>query len=128
MNMSSNIGKKGESIAIEYLENNGYKIINRNYYSRFGEIDIIAKKENYIIFVEVKTRKINTNFNAFEAVDVIKQKKIIKTAMVYLKEKSLNLQPRFDIIAVLFDIDPINVKEINHIKNAFEGVDFFEAF
>lgn len=128
MKMRSNIGRKGESIAIEYLENNGYKIINRNYYSRFGEIDIIAKKENYIIFAEVKTRKINTNFNAFEAVDAIKQKKIIKTAMIYLKEKSLSLQPRFDVIAVLFDTNLKNVKEINHIKNAFEGVDFFEAF
>ena len=128
MKMHSNIGEKGESIAIEYLENNGYKIINRNYYSRFGEIDIIAKKENYIIFAEVKTRKINTNFNAFEAVDAIKQKKIIKTAMIYLKEKSLSLQPRFDVIAVLFDTNLKNVKEINHIKNAFEGVDFFEAF
>ncbi len=128
MKMRSNLGKKGESIAIEYLENNGYKIVNRNYYSRFGEIDIITKKENYIIFVEVKTRKINTNFNAFEAVDAIKQKKIIKTAMIYLKEKSLSLQPRFDVIAVLFDTNLKNVKEINHIKNAFEGVDFFEAF
>lgn len=128
MKVRSNIGRKGESIAIEYLENNGYKIINRNYYSRFGEIDIIAKKENYIIFAEVKTRKINTNFNAFEAVDAIKQKRIIKTAMIYLKEKSLSLQPRFDVIAVLFDTNLKNVKEINHIKNAFEGVDFFEAF
>lgn len=128
MKMRSNLGEKGESIAIEYLENNGYKIINRNYYSRFGEIDIIAKKENYIIFAEVKTRKINTNFNAFEAVDAIKQKRIIKTAMIYLKEKSLSLQPRFDVIAVLFDTNLKNVKEINHIKNAFEGVDFFEAF
>lgn len=124
----TDIGKKGEDVAVSYVESNGYKILNRNYHSPYGEIDIIAEKENYIVFFEVKTRKINTEFTAFEAVDTFKQKKIIKTAMIYLTENNTTLQPRFDVIAVYFDGDFCVMKEINHIKNAFDGVDFFETF
>ena len=125
---STEIGKKGEDLAVSYIERKGYKILNRNYHSRFGEIDIIAKKEKYIVFIEVKTRCANTKFTAFEAVDTFKQKKIIKTAMIYLSENNLDLQPRFDVIAVLFEGNLGEIKEINHIENAFDGVDFFEAF
>lgn len=121
-------GQKGEDIAVFYLENKGYKIINRNYHSRFGEIDIIAKKEKYIIFIEVKTRRKGSKFTAFEAVDIFKQKKIIKTAMIYLSENDEQLQPRFDVISILFCGKFGEIKEVNHIKNAFDGVDFFEAF
>lgn len=125
---SADIGKNGEDLAVSYIEKKGYKILNRNYHSRFGEIDIIAKKEKYIVFIEVKTRCANTKFTAFEAVDTFKQKKIIKTAMIYLAEHNFTLQPRFDVIAVLFDKKFGKVKEINHIENAFDGVDFFETF
>lgn len=132
MSKNLNKGKKGEDIAIIYLRNKGYKILARNYFSDFGEIDIIAQKENYIVFVEVKTRKKHTKFTAFEAVDIIKQKKIIKTAMIYLTKNNLNLQPRFDVIAVNFDKNFLKEnfckEEIIHIKNAFDGVDFFETF
>lgn len=132
MSKNLNKGKKGEDIAIIYLRNKGYKILARNYFSNFGEIDIIAQKENYIVFVEVKTRKKHTKFTAFEAVDIIKQKKIIKTAMIYLTKNNLNLQPRFDVIAVNFDKNFLKEnfckEEIIHIKNAFGGVDFFETF
>lgn len=123
------MGKKGENIAVFYLENRGYKILGRNYHSRYGEIDIIAEKENCIVFVEVKTRYAGTPFIATEAVDTIKQKKIIKTAMMYLSQTSTDLQPRFDVIAVLFNknIGRYNYT-VDHIENAFEGVDFFETF
>ena len=125
---STDIGKKGENLAISYIENKGYKIIIRNYHSKFGEIDIIAKKEKYIVFIEVKTRNTSTKLSAFEAVDKFKQKKIIKTAMIYLIENNVTLQPKFDVIAILFDKKICKIKEINHIKNAFDGVDFFETF
>ncbi|MEI3541999.1 MAG: YraN family protein [Acutalibacteraceae bacterium] len=125
---STDIGKKGENLAISYIENKGYKIIIRNYHSKFGEIDIIAKKEKYIVFIEVKTRNTSTKLSAFEAVDKFKQKKIIKTAMIYLIENNVTLQPRFDVIAILFDKKICKIKEINHIENAFDGVDFFETF
>lgn len=122
------IGKSGETFAVSTLENNGYKILNRNYHCRFGEIDIIAQDEKYIVFIEVKSRRTNTKFAPFEAVDKFKQKKIIKTAMIYLSENSVNLQPRFDVIAVLFDQKSDRIAGFFHIKNAFDGVDFFEVF
>lgn len=125
---SIDFGKKGEDIAVSYIENKGYKILNKNCHSKFGEIDIIAKKEKYIVFIEVKTRNTNTKFSAFEAVDTFKQKKIIKTAMIYLAENNVTLQPRFDVIAIRFDKKLNAVEEINHIENAFDGVDFFETF
>lgn len=126
---SLKIGKKGEDIAVCYLENRGYKILDRNYHSRYGEIDIIAEKENYIVFVEVKTRCTGTPFVATEAVDTIKQKKIIKTATMYLSQTGARLQPRFDVIAVLFNKKLGRCDyTVDHIKNAFEGVDFFETF
>lgn len=126
---SLKMGKKGEDIAVYYLKNRGYRILGRNYHSRYGEIDIIAKKENYIVFVEVKTRRAGTPFIATEAVDTIKKNKIIKTAMMYLSQFGEGMQSRFDVIAILF-----NKKfgrcdyTLDHIENAFEGVDFFETF
>lgn len=126
---SLKIGKKGEDIAVCYLENRGYKILDRNYYSRYGEIDIIAEKENYIVFVEVKIRRVGTPFIAAEAVDTIKQKKIIKTATIYLSQTGTGLQPRFDVIAILFNKKLGRCDyTVDHIENAFEGVDFFETF
>ena len=128
MRKSVDIGKDGETAAVAYIKNKGYKILKQNYHSRFGEIDIVAEKENFIVFIEVKTRQVNTKFIAFEAVDTFKQKKIIKTAMIYLSENNITLQPRFDVIAVLFKENSGRIEEINHIKNAFDGVDFFETF
>lgn len=121
-------GKDGENIAAEYLKNKGYTIIDRNYYSRYGEIDIIAQHEKYIVFVEVKTRCENAMVTAFEAVDKIKQKKIIKTAMIYLEENKVDLQPRFDVIEVLTRRSSKIVKAVNQIENAFLGDDFYETF
>lgn len=126
---SLKMGKKGEDIAVRYLESRGYKILGRNYRSRYGEIDIIAEKGACIVFVEVKTRRAGTPFIAAEAVDTIKQKKIIKTAMMYLSQTDAGLQPRFDVIAVSFDKKLGRCDyTVDHIENAFEGVDFFETF
>ncbi len=125
---SLQIGKIGENVAVSYLEDNGYIIVDRNYHSRFGEIDIIAKKEDYIVFIEVKTRNDMAIIKAFESVDRIKQKKIIKTAMIYLMEHVVNLQPRFDVIEVLINKNSRNVKEVNQVENAFLGDSFYETF
>lgn len=109
------IGKNGEDIACKYLENKGFTIVCRNYRSRYGEIDIIAKDDKFLAIVEVKKRK-NTKFGQpAEYVDVKKQQKIIKTALMFLTQNSFELQPRFDVIEI-YD------GQINHIKNAFESV------
>lgn len=109
------IGKFGEDAAAEYLENNGYEILKRNYRIKSGEIDIIALSPAEIcVFAEVKTRR-NTEYGfACEAVDRRKQEKIVRTAMTYPHADNL----RFDVIEVYYGKD-FEVKNINHIKNAF---------
>lgn len=119
--MSKIIGDFGEKLACDYLKSKGYEILDRNVYSRFGEIDIIAKNNEYIIFVEVKTRKEGAMVSGVEAVTLSKQKKIIKTAISYLLDKSYHLQPRFDIIEVnlFFRDGNYFFKSLNHLENAF---------
>lgn len=121
------IGSKGEKTACRFLISKGYKIIFCNYYSKYGEIDIIAKKEKYIVFIEVKTRRKNAIVSGAYAVDRNKQKRIAKTAMMYLSTTNTVLQPRFDVIEIT-NVGLNNEVKINHIKNAFfiEAVDNFE--
>lgn len=114
-------GRLGEDAAAEYLLNNGFEIAERNYKSRYGEIDIIAIDRNYILFVEVKTRFENSLYLPREAVDIRKQRKIIKTAEMYLSENEAgSLQPRFDVVEVtVLKQKEFKIKSINLIKNAF---------
>jgi putative endonuclease len=111
-------GAEGEEIAAEHLVNSGYEIIKRNYHFGHGEIDIIAKENDTLVFVEVKTRK-NLEFGPPElAVTRSKQRQINKIAEAYLYEKEIrDIDCRIDVIAILLkkNLPP----EINHIKNAF---------
>lgn len=110
-------GKHGEEIAEAFLRENGYKIVNRNYRCRLGEIDIIAAKENTLIFVEVKTRSHQRYGLPRESVTFAKQKVIIKTAQQYIQRfKIIDKLFRFDVIEVYYDKQPIKVV---HIENAF---------
>lgn len=124
---SNKIGRVGESLACEYLIRNGYKILKRNYQKRCGEIDIIAKNDLYLVFLEVKVRKVNSMVSGIEAVDIKKQKKIINTAIIYLKEFETNLQPRFDVIEInyYYRNNSRVLKNINHIENAFSWKEDF---
>lgn len=114
-------GALGEQAVADYLVNKGFTVADKNWRCRYGEIDIIAVNSHYIVFVEVKTRAENSLFAGREAVDVRKQAKIIKTASMYLAEKSVgDLQPRFDVAeVVLKNQKEFKVKEINYIDNAF---------
>jgi putative endonuclease len=118
-NNSQQIGISGEKLALEFLKKKNYFIKATNYHSRFGEIDIIAQNENYIIFVEVKTRKKNAFAAPMEYVNRSKQVKIIKTALLYLSEgkHDENIQPRFDVIEIVHEAGK-NTR-VNHIENAF---------
>ena len=110
--MSRILGLFGGKQAEKFLKKLGYKIIENNSYSRFGEIDIIAKDNDVLVFVEVKKRK-NTSFGGgAEYVTVSKQKKIIATANLFLQKHNIDCDVRFDVIE-------INDDNINHIKNAF---------
>lgn len=109
-------GVIGEKLAVNYLNKNKYKIIDRNFKCKLGEIDIIAAIDDIIVFVEVKTRKSSAYGYPYEAVTINKQQKIIKTAYTYIKlKKIVNKQYRFDIIEIFLDK---NIR-INHIQNAF---------
>ncbi len=98
--MANATGKAGEEYTVQWLKKHGYSILVRNYHSRFGEIDIIARDAQYIVFVEVKTRKSNTMVSSLEAVSQRKQQKILLTAQQYLLCYPSKLQPRFDVAAV----------------------------
>lgn len=109
------LGDFGEDLTCEYLEKNGYKILNRNYSKTFGEIDIIARKGELISFVEVKTRKSDSFAYAAEAVNFYKQQRIRKASQAYLMEKGLtDFLISFDISEVYMD-----TRKINYIENAF---------
>ena len=118
MNPNS-IGVFGEEKASEYLEKAGYKIIKRNFSCRFGEIDIIACDNDYIVFAEVKLRKSDNYGAAAEFVSKTKQSKIIKTAQYYLRFHASDLQPRFDVIEIYAPEGRTGSISLNHIENAF---------
>ena len=95
------IGKRGELLAQEYLKEVGYEVIEVNYRCMFGEIDIIAHKDDYIVFIEVKTRRNNNYGFPYESVSAIKQEKIRKVAACYLKANNLFQRDcRFDVVSV----------------------------
>lgn len=122
-------GGLGEIYAARYLRDNKYDILGANFQCRHGEIDIIAEKDGYIVFIEVKTRSKGAVVSGKEAVDYNKQKKIITTAMVYLQTREIGLQPRFDVIEVIIKGGTdFKVEKINHIINAFSAEGFNAAF
>ena len=111
------LGYKGEKLAERYLISKGYEILCNNYHCEYGEVDIIAKDGEYIVFVEVKTRRSDLYGRPILAVDKKKQKRLIDIAWYYLKSKDcMNFQPRFDVIEIVKITDRY---EINHVSNAF---------
>lgn len=110
------VGADHEKKAGEYLKLQGYEIIEYNFFSRTGEIDIIAMHEGYLVFLEVKYRDNDRAGHPLEAVSVAKQKSICKCAAYYLKKNGLYDVPvRFDVVGILGD-------EIQVIQNAFDYI------
>ena len=94
------IGHWGESLAAEYLQKKRYRIIGANYRCRMGEIDLIAEKGKYLVFVEVKLRRSSAFAEAREFVDRHKQERILTAASLYLSQHETDKQPRFDVIEI----------------------------
>lgn len=114
-------GAWGESVAAEYLRKKRYKIVERGYRSRFGEIDLIVQNRRYLVFVEVKLRKSDQFAMAREYVDNRKQDRLRLTAAVYLSENPTTLQPRFDVIEIYAPEGTLTrVPEIHHLEDAFQ--------
>ena len=106
-------GDSGEQLAKEYLKKNGFQILKTNYKTNIGEIDIIAKQKDFVVFVEVKTRKNDYFGLPREAVNSFKQQKIRQVATQYIKfNKLFDVCCRFDVIEILGD-------KITHIENCF---------
>lgn len=112
-------GRFGEERAARYLRLHGYRIMETNYSCRFGEIDLIARKGRYLVFVEVKLRKNGDFAAAREFVTRSKQQRILSTAAVYLAQNETELQPRFDVIEIYAPQGEKGKITINHIEDAF---------
>ena len=111
-------GKSGEDLAVHYLKKQGYTIVVRNYRQRIGEIDIIARDGECLVFVEVKTRRNSRYGSPFEAVDNRKQIQISKVALEYMtRYKYDDVEARFDVVAIEGDIHGDNT--LDWIVNAF---------
>ncbi|WP_234121138.1 YraN family protein [Clostridium hydrogenum] len=114
------IGNYGENVAEYHLREKGYKILDKNFRCKLGEIDIIAQKDSYIVFVEVKSRYGTIYGNPIEAVTYSKKYKIYKTALAYIQKRNLlNFDFRFDIIEILLNLND-NSHFVNHITDAFQ--------
>lgn len=110
---TTSIGKLGEEISTSYLKQKGFLILEKNFHSRFGEIDIIAKKDSTLVFVEVKARSSSVFGTPAESVTSQKLKKLIKTANYYcLLHKNSSEDIRFDVLEVF-----LPEERINHIEN-----------
>lgn len=118
------LGLKGEALAADYLARAGYSILNRNFRRRGGELDIVAKQGQVLVFVEVKTRSgLSCGYPA-EAVTPAKRKKIIRAARAFLADwPGPEPLARFDVLEVFWTS---RGPEINHLLNAFEAADFDE--
>ena len=111
------LGKEGEDRAARFLEKKGYRILERNYSTRSGELDLIALHDGVVVFVEVKTRT-NAAYGAPElAVTPRKQQRMVKAALGYMKYKKLHQVPcRFDVVAIASERE----QDVELIQNAFE--------
>ena len=110
-------GPLAERYAANYLRKKKYQLLDVNYRTRLGEIDLIFKKKNYIVFVEVKARNENSFASPKEYVDTEKQRKIIAASQQYIAYKKCKLQPRYDVVEVCFEKDKL--KSVKHLENAF---------
>lgn len=114
-------GAWGEALAAEYLKKKKYRILDAGYRSRFGEIDLVVCDKQYLVFVEVKTRKSDKFAQAREFVDLRKQNRLKTTAEIYLDQNPTKLQPRFDVIEI-YAPEGCETRNpmINHMEDAFQ--------
>ena len=112
----NDLGKLGEELAVQYLVDKGYEILERNWHNVHKEIDIIARDGRFLVIVEVKTRQTDEYGNPDIAVTKKKQRMLIAAANAYIFRNKLDTETRFDIVSIIFrDGEPI----IEHVEDAF---------
>ena len=117
MAIQQEVGKRGEQVASDYLTAKGYKILERNWYFRKKEIDIIAEKDDFLVIIEVKSRSVGFREDPRDAVNMKKQKFLIQAANAYVNKFNIDQEVRFDIITVVFLND--HEYKLIHIDDAF---------
>ncbi len=113
------LGAFGEEQAARCLRRKGYRIVERNFRCRWGEIDLIAEKRDCLAFVEVKLRKDDRFAEAREFVTAAKQRRLLAAAQLWLAQHETDRQPRFDVIEVYAPAGARGPVRITHIENAF---------
>jgi putative endonuclease len=112
------IGQKGENLAVAYLQNLGYKVLERNYRCKLGEVDIIARDNDTLVFIEVRTRSSLDFGLPQESINRRKRHQISKVALEFmLRKKMKNIPARFDVVAI--SLEP-GKEKIDLIRDAFE--------
>ena len=117
------LGRRGEEVAARYLRRRGYRILARGQSWKGGELDIVALRSDTIVFVEVRTRRSDLPMRPEESVDQLKQRRLTRLAVGYLKRHHLFDHPaRFDVIAIVWPEG--RRPDIRHIENAFPATGF----
>ena len=119
MTNKKKLGDFGEDYTSQYLEKLGFHTVERNWHSRYGEIDIIAENEEYLLLVEVKTRKEGSMVSGEQAVTLQKQKKLRLTAECFLQEHPTLKQPRFDVAVLEVEENCGKLKNFTYYESAF---------
>jgi len=120
--MSRNLGQQAEQVACDYLQQKGLQLITQNYHCRRGEIDLIMRDTDTLVFVEVRARRNDRFGSALESITANKQSRIIATAQQYLQQNRLQQNCRFDVIAVRIQTtaDSQNHQVSDWIRDAFQ--------
>lgn len=116
MALHNDLGSKGEDSAVDYLKRKGYKIIERNWSFRGYEIDVVAENEEFIVFIEVKTRASTKWGSPEESIGIKRMRRMINSASHYLKQNKIDNPARFDIIAIVWNNKGF---ELEHFEDAF---------
>ena len=113
------IGQNAEAACCDYLQEQGLILVESNFHCRYGEIDLIMKEGNTLVFFEVRYRKNNNYGGALESITPAKQKKVRATAENYLQINAIRNNARIDVVAMTLDVDDISGFSFNWIKDAF---------
>ena len=116
------LGKAGEDLAERYLKRQGYAVVERNYRCPLGEIDLIAVNKQAVVFVEVKTRRVDTSGAPLESVNAVKQRRLKRAALHYLSRYGLNDRDvQFDVVGISLGSNPPAVRHVRHAFDFSEG-------
>lgn len=121
------IGRAGEDYTVNWLRRQGYRILARNWLCRWGEVDIVAQKGDIVAFVEVKTRRPGAMVSPLEAVNRTKQRRLLKTAICWMKVSKSPFQPRMDVAAVTAEgrQGRVLISQFDYYPSAFDASAYY---